>query len=99
VVAEQPPSGDQLRQALEVVAYELQRRADLYRIADPIAALEQVHRAASALPPVGSPLRVSYPALVELATRALLALATMPAPNEVDGLTDFGGFELWRQQR
>jgi hypothetical protein len=89
----------QLQLALEVVAYELERRRDEYVVADPIAALERVREAASALPPAGAVLRESYPALVELTTAALTALGSMPEPGDVDGLLDFGGFELWRAQR
>jgi hypothetical protein len=30
---------------------------------------------------------------------SLAALGTMPEPTEVDGLLDYGGFDLWRRQR
>ena len=65
-----PLPQEQLRRALEVVAYELERRPDEYRTTDPIGALEQVRAAAEALPPSGARLHTSYPALVELTTRA-----------------------------
>jgi hypothetical protein len=89
----------QLERALEVIAYEIERRPDDYRIADAITALERVREAAASLPPDGAPLRESYPALVELTVCALAALGAMPEPSEVDGLLDYGGFELWRRQR
>jgi hypothetical protein len=98
-VAERPMNTRQLQLALEVVAYELGRRPGDYAATDPIAALERVRDAANALPANGALLRESYPALVELATAALTALGSMPEPDEVDGLLDFGGFELWRAQR
>jgi hypothetical protein len=88
-----------LRRALEVVAYELERRAEDYSPTDPIGALEAVRAAASALPPSGARLHDSYPALVELTTRAIAALGAMPEPTEIDGLTEYGGFDLWRRQR
>ena len=94
-----PLPQEQLRRALEVVAYELERRPDEYRTTDPIGALEQVRAAAEALPPSGARLHTSYPALVELTTRALAALGAMPEPSEIDGLTEFGGFDLWRRSR
>ena len=94
-----PVSFQQLQRALEVVAYELDRRPDEYRFDDPITALEQVRGAAGAMPALGAPLRESYPALVELTVRALAALGSMPEPAEVDGLLEFGGFDLWRDQR
>jgi hypothetical protein len=90
---------DQLRLALEVVAYELERHPECYRAGDPIGALEEVRGCADALPPPGAPLRESYPAVVALAVHALTALGSMPEPTEVDGLLEFGGFELWRRQR
>jgi hypothetical protein len=37
--------------------------------------------------------------VVALAVHALTALGSMPEPTEVDGLLEFGGFELWRRQR
>jgi hypothetical protein len=98
-VAPRPLNSRQLQLALEVIAYELERRRGDYVVADPIAALERVRDAAGALPTGGAPLRESYPALVELAASALTALGSMPEPSEVDGLLDFGGFELWRNQR
>jgi hypothetical protein len=88
-----------LQRALEVIAYELERRPDDYRAGDPITALERLQDAAAALPPAGSPLRDTYPAVVAIAAGALAALGTLPEPSEVDGLLDFGGFELWRRQR
>jgi hypothetical protein len=88
-----------LERALEVIAYELQRRPDDYRFADAIAALERTREAARSLPADGAPLRESYPALVELAACALAALGALPEPGEVDGLLDYGGFDLWRRQR
>jgi hypothetical protein len=99
VVSGGPLPQAQLRRALEVVAYDLERRPEVYRSADAIDALEQVRTAAAALPPAGAPLRESYPALVELTTRALAALGAMPEPGDVDGLTEFAGFDLWRAQR
>jgi hypothetical protein len=98
-VPSRPVSIRQLQLALEVIAYELERRPDDYRFGDPITALEQVRVAAASLPPAGAPLRESYPAIVELAARALAALGSMPEPSEVDGLLEFGGFDLWRRQR
>jgi hypothetical protein len=89
----------QLERALEVIAYELERRPGQYRVADPNSALERVREAAEALPPEGATLREVYPALVELAVHSLAALGTMPEPTEVDGLLDYGGFDLWRRQR
>ncbi len=87
-----------LRLALEVVAYELERRPAHYRCADPIEALERL-RATPGPPAEGGALKESYPAVVELATRALVALAALPEPTEVDGLSDLAGFDEWRRQR
>jgi hypothetical protein len=92
-------SANQLQLALEVVAYELERRPEEYAVADPITALELVREAAAALPPAGTPLKESYPAIVELAVHALAALGSMPEPTDVDGLLEYGGFDLWRTQR
>jgi hypothetical protein len=89
----------QLRLALEVITYERERHPDRYDTTDPITALERVRAAAAKLPPEGATLREFYPALVALAASALSALGAMPEPAEVDGLLDFGGFELWRAQR
>jgi hypothetical protein len=89
----------QLQRALEVIAYELERRPEQYGVADPISALELVREAAEALPSEGATLREVYPALVELAVRSLAALGTLPEPGEVDGLLDYGGFDLWRRSR
>ena len=94
-----PLSGEQLRRALEVIAYELERRPEHYGTTDAIAALDDMRSCADGLPPAGSPLKVSYPAVVELAVRAITALGSLPEPSEVDGLTDFAGFDLWRRQR
>ena len=98
-VAPRPVSLQQLPRALELVAYALARRPDDYRVEDPITALEHARLAAGSLPAIGAPLREAYPALVELAVRSLVALGSMPEPSEVDGLLEFGGFELWRDQR
>lgn len=87
-----------LRLALEVVAYELERRPADHRCADPIEALERL-RATPAPPGEGSPLKEVYPAVVTLATRALVALASLPEPDEVDGLSELAGFDEWRRQR
>ncbi|MGK2947876.1 MAG: hypothetical protein ACSLFP_04830 [Acidimicrobiales bacterium] len=87
-----------LRLALEVVAYELERRPADYRCADPIEALERL-RETPAPPGEGAPLKESYPAVVTLAARALVALASLPEPDEVDGLSDLAGFEEWRRHR
>jgi hypothetical protein len=86
-----------LRLALEVVAYELERRPEAYRCADPIDALERLR--ATPGPPDAGALKESYPAVVELATRALVALAALPEPDDVDGLSDLAGFDEWRRQR
>jgi hypothetical protein len=88
-----------LQRALEIVAYEFERRPDDHRVDDPISALERLRAASAALPPDGSPLRETYPAVVALAASALAALGSLPDPSEVDGLLDYGGFELWRRQR
>jgi len=88
-----------LRRALEVVAYELERHPERYRCQDAIEALDELRRAAATVPPVGAPLRDTYPAVVAVAVRALAALSGMPEPTVVDGLEDFGGFDLWRAQR
>jgi hypothetical protein len=89
----------QLRLALEVIAYELQRRPEAYTRTDAISALEAVRTAAAALGGAGVPLRESYPRLVELAVWTLAALGALPEPSEVDGLSEFGGFDLWRHSR
>lgn len=99
MVSPRPVTDEQLRRALEVIAYELERRPEHYATLDPIAALEQLRVCADELPSAGSPLRTSYPAVVELAVRAVAALGSLPEPSEVDGLTDFAGFDLWRRQR
>ncbi|HET6951625.1 MAG TPA: hypothetical protein VFI47_14685 [Acidimicrobiales bacterium] len=40
-----------------------------------------------------------YPDVVRLAARALLALGSLPEPDEVDGLSGFEGLDLWRASR
>jgi hypothetical protein len=99
VMPSRRPTAEQLQLALEIVAYELERRPEAYDVADPITALERVREAAGALPPSGVPLRESYPAVVELAVQALVALGSMPEPSDVDGMLDYAGFDLWRRQR
>jgi hypothetical protein len=93
------PDGPQLRLALELVAYELARRGDEARPGDAIAALEAVHAAADRLAPAGTPLRDAYEPLLRLATAALVALAALPEPDEIDGFCGLAGFGEWRRQR
>jgi hypothetical protein len=98
-VTDRPVPIDALRRALEVVSYELERHPERYRCQDAIEALDELRLAAAALPAVGAPLSETYPAVVAVAVRALAALSGLPEPTEVDGLADFGGFDLWRAQR
>jgi hypothetical protein len=93
------PAPEQLRLALELVAYELARHPSEHRPADAIAALDEVRSAAARLPPSGTPLRATYEPLLELATAAVVALGELPEPDEVDGLTALAGFAEWREQR
>lgn len=98
-MTDRPVPIDALRRALEVVAYELERRPEQYRCQDAIEALDELRRAAASLPPGGAPLHETYPAVVAVAVRALAALSGLPEPTEVDDLGDYGGFDLWRSQR
>ena len=93
------PDGQQLRLALELVAYELARHPGADRPIDAIAALDAVREAAASLPPHGTPLRDTYEPLVALAAAALVALGLLPEPDEVDGFTALAGFDEWRRQR
>lgn len=98
-MTDRPVPIDALRRALEVVAYELERRPERYRCQDAIEALDELRHAAASLPPAGAPLHETYPAVVAVAVRALAALSGLPEPTEVDDLGDYGGFDLWRSQR
>ena len=91
--------GQRLRQALELVAYELARHPATARPPDAIAALDAARRAAADLPPAGVPLGEGYEPLLRLAAAALTALGELPEPDEVDGLTALAGFEEWRRSR
>jgi hypothetical protein len=88
-----------LRLALELVAYELARRPPDERPRDAIAAVEAAVDAAARLPASGGPLCDLYEPLLRVAADALLALALLPEPDEVDGLTSLAGFDQWRRQR
>jgi hypothetical protein len=84
---------------MEVVGYELSAHGERYAGADPITALERLRATAAAFPPAPAALAEVYPDAVRLAAHALLALGSMPEPDEIDGLRGFEGFDLWRQSR
>jgi hypothetical protein len=84
---------------MEVVGYELQTRGDRDAGSDPITALERLRDTAAAFPATGAALADVYPDVVRLAAQALLALGSMPEPDEIDGLRGFEGFDIWRQSR
>jgi hypothetical protein len=88
-----------LRLGLELVAYELARRPNAVRPRDPIAAVEAALEAARQLPAAGAALCELYEPLLRLAADALVALSSLPEPDEVDGLTSLAGFDQWRRQR
>jgi hypothetical protein len=89
----------QLQRAMQVVAYELEIRAgDLARL-DAIGALEALRAEAAEFPAPGCPLHEVYPALVRTTVLALLALGSMPDPDEIDRLEGFEGFGVWRESR
>jgi hypothetical protein len=98
-VERQPSGYYRLHLAMEVVGYELARHADAYVGADPIAALEALRAEAAHFPNGPCTLADIYPDVVRLAARALLALGSLPEPDDVDGLSGFEGFDLWRQSR
>jgi hypothetical protein len=98
-VDRQPAGYRRLHLALEIVGYELALRGDDYAVSDPIAALDALRDQAAAHPSEATTLAEVYPEVVQLAARALLALGSLPEPDEVDGLVGFEGFELWRQSR
>ena len=77
----------------------LPRHAEDYAGADPIAALEALRAEVAQFPVEPGALADVYPEMVRLAARALLALGSLPEPDEVDGLSGFEGFDLWRQSR
>jgi hypothetical protein len=84
---------------MEVVGYELQTHGDRYAGTDPITALERLREAAAAFPTAPTALADVYPDVVRLAAHALLALGSVPEPDEIDGLRGFEGFDFWRQNR
>jgi hypothetical protein len=84
---------------MEVVGYELQTHGDRYSGTDPITALERLCATAAEFPAEPAALADLYPDVVRLAARALLALGSMPEPDEIDGLRGFEGFDVWRQSR
>ena len=94
----QRPSYEGFHRALQVVGYELEMRSGSYRLADPIEAVEAVRVAAQGVPATG-PLADTYGSIVRLAALALTCLASLPAPDEVDGLSGFEGFDVWRAGR
>jgi hypothetical protein len=98
-VSRQPAGYQKLHRALEVVGYELQTHGDRYTGTDPITALERLRDTAAEFPTAPTALAEVYPDVVRLAARALLALGSMPEPDEIDGLRGFEGFDLWRQSR
>jgi len=98
-VTSQPAAYRRLHLAMEVVGYELQLHGEDYAGTDPIAALEALRARAAAFPPESRALAEIYPEVVRLAIRALLALGSLPEPDEVDGLSGFEGFDLWRKSR
>ena len=91
-------SYDGFHRALQVVGYELEMHGVSDRLADPIDAVDALRHEARALPAAG-PLGQTYGSIVRLAALALTCLAALPPPDEVDGLSGFEGFELWRAGR
>ena len=98
-VDRQPAGYHRLHLAMEIVGYELARHAEDYAGADPIAALEALRAEVAQFPVEPGALADVYPEMVRLVARALLALGSLPEPDEVDGLSGFEGFDLWRQSR
>ena len=92
------PSYDGFHRALQVVGYELEMRSARYRLADPIDAVDALRHEARTLPAAG-PLAQTYGSIVRLAALALTCLAALPPPDEVDGLSGFEGFDVWRAGR
>ncbi|MDP1818756.1 MAG: hypothetical protein Q8K58_02540 [Acidimicrobiales bacterium] len=97
-MAHQPPY-DALEQALAILAYQWRVHGDEVAALDEIAAVEALARAASAFPQTHVPLAELYPAVARLAALSVGVLASLGDPDEVDGLTGFEGFHLWRDSR
>lgn len=81
-----------------MIAFEWAIRPDECRVADAIDALETLRSRAHGFPGPGA-LHETYGEVVRLAALALTTLANLPPPDEVDGLRDYEGFELWRASR
>ena len=88
-----------LELALAVVGYQWALRHEDFALADPIAGLERLRHEAEAFPEGPRPLAEVYPHVARLAALSLRVLAGLGDPDEVDGLTGFEGFELWRDSR
>lgn len=93
-----PVPHDALARALRIVAYDWATSPDAFRGADEIELLEALRTEAAAFPE-GGPLAGTYGSVVRLAGLALTTLASLPPPDEVDGLTGFAGFDLWQDSR
>jgi hypothetical protein len=88
-----------LELALAVVGYQWALRHEQFELADPIAGLERLQAEAEAFPTGPRPLADVYPHVARLAALSLRVLAGLGDPDEVDGLTGFEGFGLWRDSR
>lgn len=96
-MASNVPQGLEL--ALSVVAYHWAVHEPPEVTGHELAMVEQLREAASALPQEPVPLAELYPAVVQLASLSLGLLARVGDPGEVDGLTGFEGFDVWRESR
>jgi hypothetical protein len=93
------PPDRALEQALAVVGYQWALRSDQFDVADPIAGLERLGAEVEAFPSGPRPLADVYPHVARLAALSLRVLADLGDPDEVDGLSGFEGFALWRDSR
>jgi hypothetical protein len=94
-----PDPDRSLELALAVVGYQWAMRHGEFAVADPIAGLERLEAEVDAFPDGRRPLSELYPHVARLAALSLRVLADLGDPDEVDGLTGFEGFGLWRESR
>jgi hypothetical protein len=94
-----PDPDRSLELALAVVGYQWAMRHDEFTVPDPIAGLERLRDEADGFPERQRPLCEVYPHVARLAALSLRVLADLGDPDEVDGLTGFEGFGLWRESR
>jgi len=88
-----------LETALAVVAYCWEVHGEGVTGPDTIEGVEALQAQAAAFPVEHVRLRELYPQVARLAAQAMSVLAALGDPDEVDGLTGFEGFSLWREQR